>query len=127
MSNAIKIDVTETTPEVLFDIENGVLSLKGKSIPENPKLFYEPLLKHISTHSQNPSSVNSITIEMEYFNTPSAKYLLEIFKHYDSLAHKGNPVTVNWNYEKGDSDMLQAGKDYEAYLTNLTFKLNEIF
>lgn len=127
MSEILKIEVTETTPALLFDVNKGILILKGKSIPENPIPFYEPLLKQVEKYAENPVSENMITIEMDYFNTPSAKYLLDILKHYEAIIDKGNKVSVLWRYEKGDTDMLQAGKDYQNFLGKLSFEFQEIF
>jgi len=126
MSGTIKIAVTDTTPEVIFDFKKGILSLTGKSIPEDPTTFFHPLIKLVEEYVANPSAENIVTIEMEYFNTPSAKYLMEILNKFEGIAGKGNKVTVNWRYEKADNDMLQAGKDYEAYLKKLAFKYIEI-
>jgi hypothetical protein len=41
-----KIEIRETpkTPSVLFDPEQGLFEIRGKSIPENSNGFYTPLL-----------------------------------------------------------------------------------
>ena len=44
MENKI-IKKTKYTPEINFDLEENILSIKGNSYPENTLEFYEPILE----------------------------------------------------------------------------------
>jgi hypothetical protein len=38
---------TENTPLVNFDPSQGLIEIKGRSIPENSIEFYKPLVEHL--------------------------------------------------------------------------------
>ncbi len=125
MKDIISIAVTDATPALEFDMKQGNLSLTGKSIPQDPTQFYEPLMKLLDSYVANPAPETTVNINMEYFNTPSAKYLQDIFQKLETILPSNYTVKVNWYYEADDTDMLQAGKDYQGIL-QLTFNYVEI-
>lgn len=120
--NDIKIDGTPKTPSVKFIAEDGILEIKGRSIPENSIEFYKPLIDWVESYARAPKETTSVIIQLEYFNTASSKCILDLFKRLETIA-KG--VQVNWYYEEDDEDMLEAGEDYDAII-NLPFKMIEI-
>ncbi len=125
MNNKISIAATDSTPALEFDMQQGKLSLTGKSIPQDPTLFYVPLMKQMDEYIANPVAETTVDINLQYFNTPSAKYLQDIFQKLETLTENNKSVYVNWHYESDDSDMLQAGKDYQG-IVNLSFSFKEI-
>ena len=125
MNNKISIAATDSTPALEFDMQQGKLSLTGKSIPQDPTLFYVPLMKQMDEYIANPAAETTVDINLQYFNTPSAKYLQDIFQKLETLTENNKSVNVNWHYESDDSDMLQAGKDYQG-IVNLSFSYKEI-
>lgn len=119
---SIKLEGTPKTPTVEFSANNGVLLLKGRSIPENSIEFYKPLINWIEDYSASAPSETVLNVQLEYFNTSSSKCLLDIFKR---LERAGDAVTINWYYEEDDEDMLEAGEDYDAII-DIPFKLIEV-
>ena len=119
---SIKLEGTPKTPTVEFSAENGVLLLKGRSIPENSIEFYKPLINWIENYSASAPSKTVLNVKLEYFNTSSSKCLLDIFKR---LERAGDAVTINWYYEEDDEDMLEAGEDYDAII-DIPFKMIEV-
>ena len=119
---SIKLEGTPKTPTVEFSAENGVLLLKGRSIPENSIEFYKPLINWIENYSASAPSKTVLNVQLEYFNTSSSKCLLDIFKR---LERAGDAVTINWYYEEDDEDMLEAGEDYDAII-DIPFKMIEV-
>ncbi len=104
MNNLI-IDSTNATPEIRFET-NGKISIKGKSLPENPKKFYEPIFKWIDEFEAEQVNVD---IKLEYVNTSSSKNILELIKKMDKN-HKIKNLDLNWYYEIDDVDMLEFGE-----------------
>ena len=119
---SIKLEGTPKTPTVEFSANNGVLLLKGRSIPENSIEFYKPLINWIENYSASAPSKTVLNVKLEYFNTSSSKCLLDIFKR---LERAGDAVTINWYYEEDDEDMLEAGEDYDAII-DIPFKMIEV-
>ena len=118
----ISIDGTSKTPTVLFDSENGVMELKGRSIPENSIEFYKPIVESLDDYAKGPKDKTKVEIQLEYFNTSSSKCILDLFKKLEAIHKGGNEVAINWYYEEDDEDMLEAGEDYDAII-DLPFKL----
>jgi len=117
-----EIDGTPKTPTILFDINGGVLDIKGRSIPENSIEFYKPLVDALDKYSVATKSATTVNIQLEYFNTSSSKCILDIFKKLESIHKSGSYVTINWHYEDDDEDMLEAGEDYQAII-GIPFKM----
>lgn len=124
MENLV-LEGSAKTPSVKFDAGNGVLELKGRSIPENSVEFYKPLNDWIDNYGGSPKPVTILDMKLEYFNTSSSKCILDLFKQLESLNGKGTEVKVNWYFEEDDEDMEEAGEDYQAII-GLEFKMVEV-
>jgi len=116
---------TTKTPDVNFDIENGALEIKGRSIPENSIEFYKPLVDWLEEYAQAPKSKTNVNVHLEYFNTSSSKCILDVFKKLEAIHKNKYDVQINWYYEEDDEDMLEAGEDYESII-RVPFKMIEI-
>ncbi len=121
-------EATRKTPSVLMDASNGIIELKGRSIPENSVEFYTDLIAWIDGYGKKPCTSTTVTIQLEYFNTSSSKCLLDIFKKLELISKMGNTVDVNWYYEEHGDDIHESGEDYQTMvnLQTLNFKLIEI-
>lgn len=113
------------TPLVNFNSVEGVLELRGRSIPENSIEFYQPLNDWIDAYASNPCTNTLIEVKLEYFNTSSSKCILDLFKKLEKLNGQNTEVAVNWYYEVEDEDMEEAGEDYQA-IVRLPFKMIEV-
>lgn len=109
----ITIESTPKTPSIKFDAKKGTLAIKGRSIPENSKEFYKPLLEGLDQYSSNPISPTEVNIQLDYFNTASSKYILDVLKCLEKLHKKGIKININWLYDEDDEHMLQFGKDFQ--------------
>jgi hypothetical protein len=117
----IRIEGTPKTPTVNFIASEGLLEIKGRSIPENSIEFYKPLIEWIESYASGSTGATSVNIQLEYFNTSSSKCILDVFKKLEAIR---SDIMVNWYYEEDDEDMLEAGEDYEAII-NIPFKMIE--
>jgi len=111
------IDRTDTTPMVILDPETKVYKISGESRPSDVREFYDQVILWLDDFTMY--LINSKDIEnpvifsfnLVYFNSSSAKLILDICKSLASLRLKGFNVTVNWHYEEEDLDMLEVGKE----------------
>ena len=78
--DALKLEGSPKTPVVNFDAAEGLLELKGRSIPENSIEFYKPLFDWIDSYGNQPQESTEVNIVLEYFNTSSSKCILDFFK-----------------------------------------------
>lgn len=120
----ITINGTARIPTVNLNAQTGILELKGKSILENTSDFYTPIIDWLIEYAKNPQEKTVLNIKLEYFNTSSSKCFLSIFKKLEMMVKNNTDVIVNWLYDAEDSDMLEAGENYQS-IVNLPFHMIE--
>jgi hypothetical protein len=114
---------TEDSPKVRLDSETGVLMFTGTSIPENSEEFYGPVLNWLDDFiNMNPESID-INFKLDYFNTSSSKYILEILRTIERVSGSSK-IVVKWHYLTDDDDMKEAGEDYQI-MVKLPFEMVE--
>ena len=111
----IRLEGTKKTPMVLLD-PSGKLRLGGRSIPEDASKFFDGILNWILDYVNTPQDNTVIDIELEYFNSGSAKFVMQILRELSELIHNGKELKVNWYYEEGDDDILERGEYYASIL-----------
>ena len=119
---AISIEGTSKTPTVILEPDNGKIEISGMSIPEDSMVFYKPILEWIDGYSKSPAPGTEVIIKLDYFNTSSSKFFLDIFQKLERLFNTGFEVVVHWYYEVEDEDMLGTGEDYQSIL-KIPFKM----
>jgi hypothetical protein len=112
---------TPTTPEVIFSPEENIFLLKGISSPEDVREMYYPVIEWFKKYTDSILEVNisrfssenplTLKIDLDYFNSSSAKFLYDIFFELKKLTPAGIPFSVQWYYEEEDIDMKEAGYD----------------
>jgi Domain of unknown function (DUF1987). len=122
---SLLIEGTAKTPNIRFDGNQGLIEIKGRSIPENSIEFYKPLVDWLDKYAQNPKTTTKVNVQLEYFNTSSSKCILDVFKKLETIHKANHEVVINWYYEEDDEDMLEAGEDYESII-RIPFKMIEI-
>ena len=110
--DSLNIQGTKDTPSVLFIKDKGILMIAGRSIPENPILFYTPILDEVKEFAKGTKAL-LLSLELEYMNTSSAKFLKDIIR--TAKEGKGG-ILVTWIYEEDDEKMLETGKYLEEML-----------
>lgn len=114
--DALNIKGTTETPNIIFDSSTNVFEITGKSLPEDVKEFYNPVLRWMKSYSESPNPKTVLKVKMEYFNTASSKMLLELFEILDEMYKSGKDVEIEWHYMEDDEDMQDAGNDYADML-----------
>ena len=113
---SIMIEASNSTPLAVFE-PDGNLCLKGRSLIIDVVSFYQPLIEWAARLTAR--SVN-FTVELDYFNTASAKKLLELLKTIDDNRHV-REYAVNWHFESDDEDILEKGYIFEERLMKARF------
>ncbi len=114
---SLLIEAGNNTPMLHFSPDSGILVFRGKSIPENTLKFYSPVKAWVTEYLQQPASETVLDVYLEYFNTSSAKMLIELFKQVQEAHLAGRTVMrMVWRYETADLDMQEAGEDMKNLL-----------
>ncbi|WP_422361295.1 DUF1987 domain-containing protein [Reichenbachiella sp.] len=120
------IRATRVTPSIYFDPGKGLLDIRGKSSPENPLVFYKYVNDSIDHFGKTDKAAITLNAAFEYFNTSSSKCIYILFKKLNDLkVERGKEIHINWYYEEGDEDMLEAGEDLSSFF-NYEFNYVEI-
>ena len=98
-------------PGIVYYPDVNKLELTGRSIPENPELIFKRLEEWITLHFEKNNSLD-VSIQLEYINSGSSKYLYEILKRLTGYGHSGKQVVIKWLYEEDDEAMLELGEHY---------------
>lgn len=117
---ALRIQATIKTPEILFDPTNQVFEIKGKSVPDDAEEFYMEALQWFDDYVANPNEETVLKIDLEYFNISSSKRLLFLLYKLNELKSKDKNVRVHWYYNEQDEDMFEVGQDY-AFMVKVPF------
>ena len=112
----VTLESTRKTPEVLLD-PNGKIRIGGRSIPEDASKFYDFILNWVIEYVTAPKDTTTVDIELEYFNSGSAKFVMQILRELSELNAMGRVLKVNWYYEEGDDDILERGEYYSSILS----------
>lgn len=112
-----EIPGTEKTPTVLFDPEAGLFELSGCSVHENAHAFFKPLLQEVAAYAKKPAGTTRVRMTLAYFNSSSAKYILDLLRLLDEAHVAGtSQVRLEWLHDPDDLDMEEAGQDYRELL-----------
>ena len=115
----------EYTPYVLLDAKNGIIEISGRSFPEDANRFYKPILRWVDEYISSPNANTQLNLKFSYFNTASSKKILELIKKISSIKKTENKLIINWYYDEGEDDMLNAGNDFSS-VVDVPFKFIEV-
>jgi len=124
--NTLAIAGKLNSPEIDFNPTSGMLKIVGRSIPEDPVKFYQPIESWIADYiTSNPENL-TLFIYLDYLNTHSTECVLILMKKLEAyyLASKNN-VKVVWNFDQDDEDMESLGQDL-ASIAKIPFDYKEI-
>jgi len=111
------LEGTPKSPRIDFNAQTGVLLISGRSIPENAREFYRPLIEWVERYATQSNAKTHFDICLEYFNTSSSKALFDLFKTAESMHLSGrSTVLVKWKYENDDWEMRDAGLEYSRII-----------
>jgi hypothetical protein len=120
----IQLPGTDRSPQVDFDFAGGRFVLRGESYPEDAAAFFGPLLQALRAYL-NAAEEAPITFEvgLAYFNSSSAKALMNLFMPLEDAAAVGRPVTIRWLFADGDDTIEEAGEDFAADFDHARFEM----
>ncbi|MBU0764010.1 MAG: DUF1987 domain-containing protein [Bacteroidetes bacterium] len=112
---AIRLQPTQKTPEISFS-RDGRLLMKGNSIPEHSTDFFKPLCDWLDEYVKKPAGITEFTIQMNYINSSSSKYLMMMLKILEKADSASSRVFVNWEYEEDDFSLQELGEEFQSEL-----------
>ncbi len=120
----LHIAATERSPGVDFDFAAGILALRGESYPEDASRVFGPIFAALEAFLADAAGRKvRFDIELIYFNSSSAKALMNMFQMLDHAAGAGVSLVVNWRFTPDDETMREFGEDFSEDLEHMAFNL----
>ncbi|MBS0011038.1 MAG: DUF1987 domain-containing protein, partial [Bacteroidales bacterium] len=94
-------------------------------IHENAQDFFDSVIDWIHAYINDPADITFVDIQLEYFNSATAKYIIIMLQKLREVKLKDKEYYVNWFYEEGDEDILERG-EYFASVLDMEFNFVEI-
>lgn len=124
------ISPTVFTPKVILDHEEYFLEIAGESRPQDVREFFGPISAWMNDFSdlvltgkrKDPIIFN---FNFAYFNSASAKCIVDICKILARLRLKEIDASVKWYYVKNDDDMREAGIEM-SQIVKIPFEFVEL-
>jgi hypothetical protein len=111
----LRISPTKNTPEIILNPE-GIIRIRGRSIHENVTDFFAPVEEWVTGYIVNPAEVTCVDMNLDYFNSASAKVFIHLLQKVTYVALKHKKFIFNWYYEDGDEDILERGEYFASVL-----------
>jgi hypothetical protein len=122
--DALMIEREPNTLKVVLDKNNKIFLFEGRSLPENTVKFFEPVMQWLAEYKNNPADETIVNMNFVYFNTSSAKLLLQVLREFDAIHKDGKKVKIIWHYMVEDTDIQEAGEEYST-MVNIPFEYIE--
>ncbi|MBL4752721.1 MAG: DUF1987 domain-containing protein [Flavobacteriales bacterium] len=121
----LRIEATKSTPEITLNAKTHIMVLKGRSLPENTRQFYDQIKHWLNSYAPPKGTLICIDVSFTYVSSSSLIALLSILKQLKEHTERGCELKVKWYYEKYDDDLLSIGEDMQ-HLADVEFEYLEI-
>lgn len=111
----LRILPTKNTPEIILN-PTGMFRIKGRSIHEDVTDYFAPVEDWVSLYIMDPADVTCVDINLEYFNSASAKVFIHLLQKITYVTLRNKKFIFNWYYEDGDDDILERGEYFASVL-----------
>jgi len=116
MLNPLLLEAADDTPYVCFDKEKGIFEISGRSLPEDVIKFYTPIIEWVNKYAQDPNEKTVIKLKLDYFNSASQRYIVEVLSAFEPILKNGKEVIIEWYYKEGDDEMKETGEEYMEFV-----------
>lgn len=118
-----KQDATSRTPAVLLDADKGFFSLIGESYPEDITGFYSPIRVALNEVLEGLQAEFNVEIKLVYFNSSSARVLMELMDQLEEHAQAGAKIHVSWFCHPEDDITREFAEDISEDLSAVKFEI----
>lgn len=114
---------TGSTPYILIDEEKGYMKFEGESFHENVIEFYRDVGDWLEAFLKTEFESFTFDCELKYFNSSTAKLLLNMLMEMDEYAADNKSITVNWITTPDNDIIIECGEDFQEEMENLQFNI----
>lgn len=122
----LQLEATSRTPAVTLDPVAGKLVIAGESYPEDITAFYAQLTAALAAYFDGGAEALDTEIRLTYFNSSSARALMELLEQLDEAAGAGSAVTVNWYCDPDDDITREFAEDIASDVSSATVTILDL-
>ena len=115
--NLLAIEATSTTPKILCDADQGIISMEGDSYPENSFEFFKDLLVWVESYLATLTTPLKLELRLIYLNTSSVKMLMDIFDMLEEAHGEEREVSVIWFYDIRNERVVELAEEFKEDCT----------
>lgn len=113
----LTIPATTSSPQVIGDESQALLSLSGESYPEHSFEFFAPILTWVTDVLARDERTFNLELRLTYLNTSSIKCLMDILDDLEEAHRNGRSVSVRWFYDSENDRALDLAEEFKEDLT----------
>lgn len=116
LEKVYRVPPTRDTPFFLIEPKNNIIEIVGRSVTN--KKFWLELSKNVDKYLDLRENTTPLQISciIEYFNTPSLKQLVELFRLIEKKVPSEQSI-LKWHVQKDDEDFIELGEDLASILS----------
>lgn len=123
---SFSLQATARTPAITLDETTAILTIAGESYPEDVPAFFEQVHKSIADYFADHQDDFHVHIKLTYFNSSSARALMELLDMLDEEAAKARAITVMWFCDPDDDITREFAEDISADVENLSLTILDL-
>ena len=120
------LPATARTPKVELDADAAKLVLYGESYPEDVPSFYAQIQEALSAYFATHSTAFTVEIKLTYFNSSSARALMELLDMLDSQSHDERVISVFWYCDPDDDITREFALDISSDVSQISVELCDL-
>ena len=124
----IEIKSTASSPGIILNAEKGEFEFTGRSLPEDPIEFYEPVVSWFDEYKAKPINGAIFNFKLTYFNTATSKVFFNLFTIIDRLniqhPEVNNKIVIFANND--DEDLFELFEYYSELLESNCLELKVV-
>lgn len=126
MAESLRIEATEDTPLIDFNVETGVFQVTGRALPEDAHEFFKPIEEWVQEYAESPKEKTTVEMRIDYFNSAATRYIFNLLMCFEDIVddEKGE-VAVVWYYKEGD-DMIESKGEEMSSILELPFEMKTL-
>lgn len=126
MAESLRIEATEDTPLIDFNLSTGVFKVTGRALPEDAHEFFKPIEDWVQEYAGSPLDSTTVEMRIDYFNSAATRYIFNILMGFEDIVDEElGEVKVVWYYKEGD-DMIETKGEEISSILELPFEMKTI-
>lgn len=123
----LQLDATSRTPAITLDHADKLLVIAGESYPEDVTGFFAGLTAALEDYFAAGTEALTTRIKLTYFNSSSARALMELLDLLDDAAERGIAITVEWYCDPDDDITREFAEDIAAEVNRVAVSILDLY